>query len=259
MDMNNIAPMHKYLTGFEKYSSDLPIYIEDALSPEAVESILKAFEDVTNGVDLKVDDLSSPKHPERYAPRIMAELSRLVVEFPFPEIAEKEMDAVILPLYQEPLKLSHFSYLDYAPKYSDYKVAPSLPPHIDAAETILTFNYQIGGNIDWEIYIDGEPHSLKTGDALIFSSLNQVHWRPKRVWGRDDFVKILTVNYSPLDNWRFTGQVDPLDVRYHKEQRQKYVDELNSHPRFLSAWSLYNGMGEEAGIPSNVHGIVEEA
>lgn len=251
--------MFKYLTGFEKYNSELPIYVENALSPEALDAINQTLNDILgNRESFTVEDLSIREHPPHYEPRIMENLSRLVVEFEFPEIAEKEIDAQILPLYQEDIKLAHFSYLDYAPKYSNYRVAPSLPPHIDAAEAILTFNYQMGGNIDWDLYIDGRPHSLKTGDAIIFSSLNQVHWRPKRAWGKDDFVQILSINYSPLDNWRFTKQTDPIDPRANPEARQKYIDELNVHPRFISAWTIYNKMGEELGFSTDIHGIVKE-
>jgi hypothetical protein len=118
----------------------------------------------------------------------------------------------------------------------------------------MTFNFRVGGNIDWELYVDGKPYSLEVGDAIIFSSLNQVHWRPKRYWDKEEFVEIISFNYSPLDNWRFTGEPDPIDPRFFPLQRQRHNDKLNQREEFIDAWRIYNEDGLRIGIPTDRHG-----
>lgn len=245
--------MHKYLTDFNEYNTVPPVYLEKPLSDEdiaEVRAILMKAE-VTYGIV----DASQQSH--HYQPRIMKDLSRLVTEFKMPESIEQKINQYILPMYKKEIKLSHFSYLGYDPKYSDYKITPALPPHIDAANTLLTFNFQIGGNIDWDIYVDGERFELKNGDALVFSAVNQIHWRPKRKWKKGDFTEILTVNFSPLDDWRFDPMgIDPLQA--DDELLQRYMKDLDENPRMRKAWDLYNEMGNELGIPRELHGVFEE-
>jgi hypothetical protein len=257
-DNREFAPMHEFLTGFEKYNSEVPIYLESPFSDAALKALKDDIEKYVHSVEPFVDDLSTKEHPPMHAPRIMMPLSRLVCQFDVPKIVEEEMDAFIKPLYSEELRLAHHSYLDYSPKYSDYKIAPSLPPHIDAAETILTFNYMIDGNVDWPLYVDDKRYDLKTGDAVIFSSLNQPHFRPKRHWRKDDYIVIFSVNYSPVTDWRFTGLGDPIDIRFKKEERAAYQEKLQNHPKMIASWQLYNSLAESEGIPNDVHGIVEE-
>ncbi|MEY4335069.1 MAG: hypothetical protein RLZZ196_3819, partial [Bacteroidota bacterium] len=187
----------------------------------------------------------------------MTHISRQVIDFACPKDIEKKLDDIIKPLYQEEIGLCHYNYIDYNPKYGNGIYSPALPPHIDTAETPLTFNYQIGGNIDWEIFIEDKPYSLKTGDAIIFSSLNQVHWRPKRKWKQGEYVEILTMNWSPLTSWAFTGKIDPIDAVRFPDKLKEYTDNLGKRPEFQKAWSIYNKMGEEIGIPFDKHGELQ--
>jgi hypothetical protein len=114
----------------------------------------------------------------------------------------------------------------------------------------------LDGNIDWEIYIDNKPYSLKSGDAIMFSAVNQVHFRPKRFWKPGEFVKILTFDYSPLTDWRFTGKDYPLDALKYQDTIKKYIEELQQHPRMQESWDLYNDLGLKIGIPVDKHGEI---
>jgi len=254
-------PLHKYLTDFDKYNGDLPVYLTNPLSEEDVAQLRSIIDLHKNrGVSSEVVTVGSneeSKITSRFDPRIMVNLSRMVIEFDFPKSVEEKIDGFIKPMYKEDIRLSHFSYLDYSPKYGNGVFLPSLPPHIDAAETLLTFNYQLDANIDWDIYVSGKPYSLKNGDALVFSAVNQVHWRPKRKWEPGDFVEILTINYSPVDNWRFTGEDDPIDPNKYPEDHLAYLKSLESYPEFTNSWDQYNKMGLDIGIAENVHGVLK--
>jgi hypothetical protein len=253
--MRQPGRMHEFLTTMEKYNSPLPVYLEDPLSHDQIAEIRYLLDNQIS--HFGIHNIADPiVGTSRFVPRVMPDLARVVIEFEMPESSLNTIDSIIKPMYSEEIAMSHYSYLGYSLEYSDGVTAPSLPPHIDAAETLITFNYQIGGNIDWDIYVDGVPYSLKTGDAVVFSAVNQIHWRPKRTWRPGEYTEILTINYSPLDNWRFVGLDDPLGMNY-PEQRKVYQETLNANPRMQAAWDQYNADGLKLNIPTNVFGLVE--
>jgi hypothetical protein len=234
----------KPLVGFDRYNKDLPIYISNPLSQSDI--------DILKGIVEKNRETYSGNH--QYTPKNEPEISRQTVDFDCPKHIKDIIDGYIKPLYKDAIEMSHYNYIDYDLKYSDGKSFPALPPHVDAAETPMTFNLMVGGNIDWDLYLDGKAYRLQTGDAIIFSSLNQVHWRPKRKWAPGEFVEIISFNYSPLDNWRFTGEPDPIDPRFFMLQRQRHTDKLNQRQEMISAWKIYNEDGLAIGIPTDKHG-----
>lgn len=252
--------MHDYLTGFDKFNLDVPFFVEKPFSDEQITTLRSIIESARTERPLaslpSAGDKEEFMSMDRFDPRIMTHMSRMVIEFECPQYIEDIMDSYVLPVYKEPIKLGHYSYLDYNMKYGDGRYFPSLPPHIDAANTLVTFNYCLDTNIEWDIYVDNVAYDLKAGDALVFSAINQVHWRPKREWKPGDFCEILTFDYSPLDDWRFTTGLDPLDQRYHKDRFDAHMADLATRKEFTDAWDLYNKLGLENGIPTDQHGKI---
>ncbi len=240
----SVAPMHKYLTGFDRYNKDLPIYIEKPFSFEEITQLRAAINEI------RLRPLASELMPgdkeefvsttSRLDPRIMTHMSRMIIEFDCPESIESIMDSYCKPIHMDEVKLAHYSYIDYNPKYGDERFEPALPPHIDSNENLVTFNYQLDGNIEWEIYVDNKPYDLKTGDAIIFSAVNQVHWRPKRKWKSGDFLEIVTFDYSPPTDWAFTGEEDPIDPIKHPDKLNAYLEDLKTKGVYRDAWDMYN-------------------
>jgi hypothetical protein len=239
-----IAKMHKYLTGFDRYNKTLPIYIEKPFTASQAEELRNSIDSIRSrplaSEILPGDKEEFTSSTSRLDPRIMTHMSRMIIEFICPKSIESVMDSYCKPVHKDEIKLAHYSYIDYNLKYGDGRYEPSLPPHIDSTENLVTFNYQLGGNIDWDIYIDGEKHSLKTGDAIIFSAVNQVHWRPKREWKEGDFLEIVTFDYSPPTDWAFTGEDDPIDPNKYPEKMREYLEELSTKKQYQDAWNMYN-------------------
>lgn len=254
------AEMWDYLSGFDKYNKEIPFYVKNPFTNKQKQELRNIINDAKNNRDLATlmrKDLGGQEEAysyDRFDPRIITHMSRMIVEFKCPEDSEEIMNSHILPIYKEPLKLAHYSYLDYNPKYGNGKYLPSLPPHIDGANTILTFNYCLDTNIDWDIYVDNKRYELKKDEALVFSAINQVHWRPKREWKDGDFCEILTFDYSPLDDWRFTGLQDPMDYRFYPDFVEKYQEDLATKKEYVEAWNLYNELGLELGMDMYTHG-----
>lgn len=253
-----MTEIHKSLTGFEKYNKAVPIYVEKPFTPEEEKLLRDTIEKNRSRIveyERAVGEQESYMGKSRFDPKKITHMSRELVEFECPQEVEAVMDKYAKPLYQGDIALCHYNYINYDPKYGEGKHAPILPPHIDADENLVTFNYQIGGNIDdWQLVIDGKHYDLHTGDAIIFSAVNQVHWRPKRKWKTGEFLEIVSFDYCPTTNYRFTGGPNPLDPRTHSDVREKYFEELNNHPDFINAWKQYAEEGLEIGIPPHENG-----
>jgi hypothetical protein len=243
-----VAKMHDYLTGLDKYKIDLPFIIKNPFSKEQIESLragVKKSQDEASASELYY---RVPEQPEQYfGPKWYDP------EYDVPKECIELMDEYVKPIYPEPLAMAHWNYINYDLKYGKGQYAPSLPPHIDSTETILTFNYILDGNIDWDIYVDNKKYKLNNGEAIVFSALNQVHWRPKRIWKTGEFLEVLTFDYSPLTDWRFTKEQDPLDIRSRQEAIAKYLDDVNRTPQMQEAWELYNNLGLDLGIGLDKH------
>lgn len=170
--MNNVAPMWTYLNSMEKYTETLPIYVESPFSKIQIEELTKIINDK---LSVNPDYYLVPGGQEEYRgnnwhdPKKVVHMSREMVEFDAPLDIELTMDKHVKHLYSEEIKLCHYSYIDYDLRHGEGRYAPSLPPHIDNTETLVTFNYMLDGNIDWDIYIDGKPYSLKRG--MLFCSV----------------------------------------------------------------------------------------
>ena len=249
--------MWDYLADMSKYTQDIPVYVEKPFSDEQVARLNKIINDLL-AVDPNYYLVPGGQEEYRgqnwYDPKRVVHMSREMVEFEAPLDIEQTMDKHVKHLYSEEIKLCHYSYIDYDPRHGEGRYAPALPPHIDNTNTLVTFNYMLDGNIDWEIYIDEKPYNLQVGDAILFSAINQPHFRPKRHWKEGDFVKILTFDYSPLNDWRFTNSEYPLDPVKYTQRLQDYLETVNHHPRMQSSWQLYNSLGNATGIDVELHG-----
>lgn len=252
--MPNPAPMHKFLTGFAEYNKELPIYIEKPFSDDQVKRLREVIEINRNRLK-SANYVPVPGSQEeydgehRFDPKLITHMSRLLIEFDCPKDIEDTMDLYCKPIHKGNIRLTHYNYIDYNLKYGSEKYAPALPPHLDADENLVTFNYQIGGNVDdWQLWVEDTPYDLKNGDAIIFSAVNQVHWRSKRKWRPGEYVEIVSFDYCPVTNYRWTGQDNPLDPHLFPEIREKYSSALNDRPEFIQAWTIYNEVGLKDGI-----------
>jgi hypothetical protein len=256
----NMAELHKYLTGFAKYNKELPLYVENPFTESQIKLLRDTIEANRNRVaDYQVvpGDQEMYHGGSRYDPKKIVHMSRQLVEFDCPKEIEEIMDSYAKEFYSEEIKLCHYNYIKYDLEYGDNNYAPALPPHIDADENLVTFNFQIGANIDdWQLVVSGKHFDLKTNDAIVFSAVNQVHWRPKRKWKPGEFLEIVSFDYCPPTNYRFTGEDNPIDQFLNTEKRKNYVDSLNNHPEFQSAWRQYHEEGLEIGIPENENGAI---
>ena len=172
-----------------------------------------------------------------------------------PEDCEKRLDEIAKPLYNGNIALCHWNYIDYNLKYGYGDNSPALPPHLDADENLVTINYCPDTNIDWDLYVSNwddtnnfTKYSLKGGQTIVFSAVNQIHWRPKRKFKDGEFCEIISMDYCPTTSYRFTGEQNPIDPEHNPAGRKKYLDELQSRPDMQAAFKLWEEEGLRDGI-----------
>lgn len=251
-----VAPMHKWLTDFDRYNAELPIYIENPFSDSQIDQLKTAIylnkkrADTARYVPVPGSDEQFNSMDSRFDPKKIVHMSRQLIEFECPREVEQVMDSYAKPLHKDPIRLTHFNYIEYNLVHGDGRHAPSLPPHLDADENLVTFNYCLDQNIeDWTLWVEDKEYNLKKGDAIIFSAVNHVHWRPKRKWKPGEFVEIVSFDYCPVTNYRWTGQDNPIDPFLYPDAREAYGKEVDAHPKNRLAWDIYDRMGEEIGVP----------
>jgi hypothetical protein len=78
---------------------------------------------------------------------------------------------------------------------------PTLNPHYDLGVTTsaLTFSVQLDTTIDWELCAKDTCVTLEKNQAILFSGSHQIHWRPKKEFGPDDYFDIMVCQMY-LDN-----------------------------------------------------------
>ncbi len=78
------------------------------------------------------------------------------------------------------------------------KYRPSLFPHYDETfkEPRFTFDYQLDGNVVWDIVVEHKPLSLKNNQAATFSGTHQIHWRDPKEFTDEQYVEMLFCHFT---------------------------------------------------------------
>lgn len=260
--MRAVPEMHKYLTGFENYNKKLPFYIDNLFDSDQINRIRnilnenKKLEHFVIGDKISDGYIRTSNFRSRYQPKIAKNMSRMLLEFDMPKDCEDVLDKVAKPLYKNEIALCHYNYIDYNLIYGYGNNSPALPPHLDADENLVTVNYCLDTNIEWDLYISDadnsskfNKYSLNAGQTIVFSAVNQIHWRPKRKFKDGEFCEIISMDYCPTTNYRFTNENNPIDPEKFPQKRQAYLDELQSRSDMQAAFKLWNDEGLQDGIP----------
>lgn len=256
-----MSEMHKYLTPMDRYNKRLPFYVDNLFTDDQV-SRIKQLLDTNKMLDPfiigdRVEDgyIHQSEFRSRYQPKIAKNMSRMLLEFDMPKDCEDSLDAIAKPLYDGDIALCHYNYIDYNLKHGYGDNSPALPPHLDADENLVTINYCLDTNVEWDLYVSTpedsskfEKYSLEAGQTLVFSAVNQIHWRPKRKFKDGEFCEIISMDYCPVTNYRFTGENNPLDPEKNIMARKQYLDELHKRKDMMSAFDLWNDEGKREGI-----------
>lgn len=140
--------------------------------------------------------------------------------------------------------IEYVTGLELFPTYSYYRVyraGMDLKPHVDrpsceiSATVCFNFNYQ-GAEVDWPMYIEGNPVVLQPGDAIIYRGCEVEHWRDKleipqlgyHIQGFFHYVDSAGpyAEYK-LDKRDYIGQVKNNSFKSTVLPNKKYISNIN--------------------------------
>lgn len=216
--MKKSAFEYKYLNGSKNFKKQVPFYIDNFLTNQEIVDLKKAILDSNN---TSVNSTGTD-----------------YFNFICPDSIEKKSIEIGNDVYDLELKLLHKAYIAY--KYNSEQET-TLSPHIDNTENIITIDYCLDTNIDWPLTIcdidnnfDCNDFSIRPNQALVFSGINQVHWRPKRIFSEGEFCDIVVLSLSSIET-------DIEKYNNSKVSRTLKHLEINKRPEIIDAFKKYNG------------------
>lgn len=261
-EVGQMAQIHDYLTGFDKYNKPLPFYVDNLFNEDQKNRIMSIIQENRKLEPFVIGDriedgyIRTGTFKSRFQPKIAKNMSRVLIEFDMPEDCEAILDEIAKPLHKDPIALCHWNYIDYNLKYGYGDNSPALPPHLDADENLVTINYCPDTNIEWDLYVGNwndtgnfTRYTLGPGQTIVFSAVNQIHWRPKRKFKEGEFCEIISMDYCPVTSYRFNGEENPIDPEKYPDKRKEYLDKLQSRPDMQAAFKLWSEDGIKDGIP----------
>lgn len=102
-----------------------------------------------------------------------------------------------------------YSGTTYA-NYNNKVGKPNLPPHLDHDTNDIIINYQLSGNINWQIGLDNKLYTLEDNTALIFNGNKLIHWRPHKIFKNDDYLEMLFFRFGNVKNPSDYSHLDVL-------------------------------------------------
>jgi hypothetical protein len=120
-------------------------------------------------------------------------------------------------LYGKDLKLYAAAFGQYSKEFGH----PRLPPHIDEVPSQFTIDYQLDGNTNWPIVIEGNEYWLKNNSILTFEGENVLHWRPKKEFEDNSFLDLIWFQFIDKDHWSYNTDMRPDFKEYRKNFKEK--------------------------------------
>lgn len=115
------------------------------------------------------------------------------------------LTAIASNFYKKDLMLYAVAFGRYSKKFG----IPKLPPHIDEVPSQFTLDYQLDGNIEWPIVIEGNYYLLKNNSILVFEGEHVLHWRPKRKFEDNEFIDLMWFQFIDNNHWSHKTEVRP--------------------------------------------------
>lgn len=126
-------------------------------------------------------------------------------------------------LCNEDMRMRHAVYVEYNNKYG----TPNLPPHYDGDDNDLIINFQLSANTSWDLGLGFDLYSLEDNSALIFNGNEHVHWRPHKVFQRNEYVKMIFFRFFNYTNKSDYSHIDYRVVKQNDPMYQEIIDFRN--------------------------------
>lgn len=159
------------------------IIVEDVFTQDEINSIYKSVQNNSGGAFIKVFSQANT----------YIELEQHIID----KVTKKAQEIsgnnnLLLTEY------CHARYANVTSNCGKYHYKPALFPHHDETfkEPRFTFDYQLDGNIVWDIIVEHKPLSLTNNQAATFSGTHQIHWRDPKEFSDDQYVEMLFCHFT---------------------------------------------------------------
>lgn len=172
--------------------------IKDLLSEEEVSSILVSIQkEIDSRPIVKEDKPTSTIHPDD-AILYWKDFGRIDIRYP--KIEQETIDKIVKIVQNEAdpsfidLKFQFAIYAEYSTKSGG---SPMLSPHFDVSDvSTILLDYQLDSNTIWPIAVEQSVFELENNSALLFESVENIHYRPIKNFLDEEFVKMLFFRFS---------------------------------------------------------------
>jgi hypothetical protein len=186
--------------------------VNDLLSEKEV----AYFDIITNSLKIPVDKNGEFIYDEDTGFSISETLGRL--QFTFKKNNNKELITKLKNIAESFLGFEvdfmGANYVEYSPKYG----TPDLPPHFDGDSTDLIINYQLKSNTSWDVGVNEEIYKMEDNSAIMFNPNKDIHWRSKKIFEAEEFVKMIFFRFGSLKNPKDNSHLRySLDNKVYKD------------------------------------------
>ena len=190
--------------------------LTNLFTSEELDIIKSLYLEASNKTDLSEEEAQYPYE----------ELGRFHIEGVFlPEHIQKKLEGIVNLELPEPLEmLNPPLYVEYNAKYGQ----PNLQPHVDGDFTDFIIDFQLESNTQWPLGLNEEVYPLEDNEALLFNPNTNIHWRPRKTFQEDEYVKMIF--------FRFLNQESPSDY--------SYLPHNPADPMFTSVHSFRDNLPE---------------
>lgn len=168
---------HEYLYNFK------PVVIDNVFTQEEYDSVY-------NSVNAYLPQDPDPNVPPNFGYFNAGEIGYFAYVKGFENIVYNKLIELTKQYGQMDVVEPKVHFARYTPKTG---FPPTLHPHNDLGVTTsaFTFSVQLDSTLDWELCAKDTCITLKKNQAMLFSGSHQIHWRPLKEFGPDDYFDIM--------------------------------------------------------------------
>ena len=200
-----------------------PLVIKDILSKEEIDKLKLVAEKEKKIRKVEVYDIPIGGEGPDLLIKQYNHIGRRDIEvFPMPDgIVEKfnELTQFFPEGFQYELHNFNIMYVEYSGEFG----IPKLGPHYDGGGTSYMINYQIDSNIDWTVGIGRQGYDIKDNEALLFCPTEDLHWRPKIKFRKDQYLSLLFLRYDR------TPKVKVPKIKYTEQEVEEIKNIIETY------------------------------
>jgi hypothetical protein len=183
------------------------------LQPEIIENILSS-EEVSYLKNVRDKYFHGAKKSSMIYGRLVAPITNID---DLPESVKNKVTSIASEKTNKNMKIYGVAFGRYSKDFG----SPKLPQHVDEVPSQFTLDYQLDGNVDWPVNIEGVNYHSNNNSCLIFQGDSVLHWRPKRDFVDGEFLDLMWFQFIDDEHWGNSYDINPDYLVWKKGMTEK--------------------------------------